>query len=501
MNFTSNYPHIPEIPNRLLMRFAERRVALFIGAGVSMSAAAPGWDKLVQSLFRSFRADDRELKEIEGFSLEQKVSYFVNQYGRHELNEALSSDLDQHRDLTIHKTLLALPISIVLTTNYDPHLQEAAELIGRDCHVIRSDSEIPLLFGTRELTIIHLYGDLENPLATEEDLINFERHHPGRSLLLQHVLLTHTVLFLGFSFRDYNLLNHVLRTHDIVRRAPPDNGTKPTHYAYMLDPNPPKMVELWPSRGVQILSTLFTKRQKQNPRALPDTFTKFVNELVEQAGAFSYKQINREEMIKREESNFLEDCVMHSRTPVMRHESTYSVLALPDRFSVKLVPSKEGHRIGIERREIYRKWLSRKGKILLLLNCNRLHLRARKDTLPKALQRLQAIKLVIEEQIDNENLIIGIRRHSDAKGGFASLGNAVLLQSDPPGTDGYKNTRIIRDRRAVEIFNKCFDRELDSIIRYATGNFENDLDIRLLNEINIKFIQTLLDKIESDGAV
>lgn len=496
----TRYPLIPKIPLPLCREFAEGRVVLFIGAGVSIAAHAPGWEGLVTSLFRQ-HGDDVENLDL---SLEQKVSLFLIRHGRLELNQNLDEQLNQHRDLTFHENIVSLPISLIMTTNYDPHLQQAAEKVGRACNLICKDHEVPRKFSRKDLTIIHLYGTTDEALASEEDLITFERERPALSLLLQQILLTRTVLFLGFSFRDFNVLNHVLRVQSLVNaRQPKEHVIK--HYAYMLEPKPPELIEIWCERRLCILATKgFPEDQKLDK--MSDVLGRFIRHLSKDVREFSIDKIQREEMIFREENNFLQASKQSLREPVMRRESTFSVLALPDKFEDSGLQSKKGYEIGIKRKKLYLDWLN-SGSIRLVLNCHLDILRARRYTKSVALQRIAEIKEIVAKHRAGGRLIIGVSRYATGDEGFSSLGDSVLFRSIPEASDkssqtqlrGYKKSNVIRDREAIDIFAHFFDQKLSGSMRDA-GTTDGDLkkkeNIETLTDATLRCLETLKDSVE-----
>lgn len=485
---------IPDLPPELRRDFAEGRVVLFLGAGVSMAADAPGWEELIQPLCDSMRLESRLLQRL---SLEQRVSFYLHRDGgRQELRKIFREELEQHRDLTAHKALISLPVSLILTTNYDPNLERAARLLRPSFEVIRSDREVPEKFQSRDLTIVHLYGNTEEFLASEEDLVNFEREHPALSSILQHVLLTRTVFFLGFSFRDHNILNHILRSQAMMRVENPRDYI-PRHYAYMIDPDPSLLPELWSRRGLRVL----VSRPGKTSRETSQLFIQFVRRLAQTVAELSYDQKEREEMVCRIESHYYYECADRGEEPLMRRESTFSVLALPEVFEESGLKLREGYNLGIKRKQIYEKWM--KGGILkLLLNCQPRyweHVRGYQSRM--ALQRLRVIRKVIMEQLDNPRFVLGVRRHPTAHQSFASLGSSLLLHSDSPPSEGiiYKKSDLIRDRHAISVFNLCFEREMEDLMRDAGAQFGAKAgpdDIKKLKVFSLEILGQLIEKLE-----
>ena len=495
MSSRKHTPTIPEIPQDLLKDFAEGRVVLFIGAGVSMAVDAPGWEGLIQPLFDKINLEARLLQRL---SLEQRVSFYLRRDGgRQELRKIFREELEQHRNLAAHKALISLPVSLILTTNYDPNLERAAQQLERSFEVILTDCEVPQKFLTKDLTIIHLYGNTVEFLASEEDLVNFEHEHPAFSSILQHVLLTRTVFFLGFSFRDHNVLNHILRSHAMMRVEKPTDYIR-SHYAYMIDPDSSLLPTLWEGRGLRII----TSKPGKTARETSQLFLQFVDRLAQAAAELSYNQKEREEMVCRVEKDYYWQCIERKQEPLMRRESTFSVLALPERFEESGLKLRKGYDLGIDRKRLYENWI-KGGKLKLLLNCQPRYWKiVRGYESDIALKRLLEIRKIALEQLENPRFTLGIRRHPSARQSYASLGNSLLLHSDSPSSTGiaYKNSDIIRDRHAIEVFNQCFERELEDLMRDAGARFGEDPgpdDIRQLKVFSLEVLDRLIEQLES----
>jgi hypothetical protein len=486
---------IPEIPQELREEFAEGRVVLFLGAGVSMAADAPGWEELIQPLFDKMKLEVGLLRRL---SLEQRVSFYLRRDGgRQELRKIFREELEQHRDLAAHMALISLPVSLILTTNYDPNLERAARTLRSSYEVILSDRDVPQKFQAKDLTIVHLYGNTEEFLASEEDLVNFERERPALSSILQHVLLTRTVFFLGFSFRDHNVLNHILRSHAMVRAENPIDHVR-RHYAYIIDPEPSLLKDLWERRGLKILPS----KPGETPQETSRIFLQFVHKLAQTVAEMSYDQKEREKMVCRVEQNHYWECI-HERPekPLMRRESTFSVLGLPESFKESGLDLLEGWELGLKRKRLYEKWM-KDGTLKLLLNCQPRYwesVRGYKSHI--ALQRLIEIRKLVLSQLENPGLVFGIRRHPSARQSYASLGSSLLLHSDSPPAAGipYKKSDIIRDRHAIEVFNQCFEREMEDLMRDAGALFGKEPgpdDIRKLKELSLETLDRLIAQLK-----
>jgi hypothetical protein len=178
------------------------------------------------------------------------------------------------------------------------------------------------------------------------------------------------------------------------------------------------------------------------------------------------------------------------------------VLALPEEFSESGLTLHEGYMRGIKRKRLYEDWM-KTGTLKLLLNCQpRYWKEVRGYERAIALQRLREIRKVVEAELDNARFVFGIRRHPTARQSYASLGSSLLLHSDSPPSAGiiYKKSDIIRDRHAVDVFNQCFERELEDLMRDAGARFGEAPEpghIRDLKIYSIPTLDRLIDDAES----
>jgi len=444
------------LPSGLITAFQDGRVALFLGAGVSMPAGAPGWETLIRPLRESLKD---HYARVESLDLPQVVSLAWAHDGDHALRSHLSDELELSRDLAVHEQLISLPTKIILTTNYDPCLGRAAAEARTPYKVIAKDEDVPS-FGRSSLKIVHLYGSADSPLATEEDLITFTRQQPGLAMLLQYTLATRTVLFIGFSFRDYNVLNHLLMAQAITGGT---DAAQP-HYAFMMmGEEEDAIIALWRRRKLEIFGYCDVPSERMS-----DVLVGFVEQLAN--SVYQKTQgIKREELAAREEERYFQ-VSDQDHPPVMRRESTFSVLAIPDDPG-KSGLSPEGHKRGLARKALYGKWI-KKGFLHLILNATEQYARdVRGYSDEMRFTRLSELKTVIQLYLDNPNLELVIRRRPLPPGhnvSYATLGHTVLFESEPSSNpakgDPFKASSVDRDSEAIEVFNNLFDREMYALM-------------------------------------
>jgi hypothetical protein len=112
-----------------------------------------------------------------------------------------------------HAFLAALPVGEVVTTNYDRLFEMASEAVGRPVNVLPYQAA-----GEGRRWLLKLHGCVTRPddiVLTREDYLRYEAGRAALAGIVQAMLITRHMLFVGFSLNDDNF--H--RIADTVRRA------------------------------------------------------------------------------------------------------------------------------------------------------------------------------------------------------------------------------------------------------------------------------------------
>jgi hypothetical protein len=110
-----------------------------------------------------------------------------------------------------HALLATLPVREVATTNYDDLFEQACTAVGRPAAVLPYAPD-----RTRDRWVLKLHGTVEHPeeiVLTRDDYLAYGER---RAALVQGLLITKHMLFLGFSLTDDNVHRIV---HDVARRS------------------------------------------------------------------------------------------------------------------------------------------------------------------------------------------------------------------------------------------------------------------------------------------
>jgi hypothetical protein len=189
-------------------------LALFLGAGVSAGAGLPLWSELLDRLARRAAMDESDRTALRKLpALDQAAVIEKRLGGPDDLRAAVRelSSGDQY-GLT-HALLASLPVREVVTTNYDELFELAWEARGRRSSVLPYR-----LWPNADAWVLKMHGSVSRPediVLTREHQIGYEERHAALAGIVQTLLLTRHMLFVGFSLSDDNF--H--RIADDVRRV------------------------------------------------------------------------------------------------------------------------------------------------------------------------------------------------------------------------------------------------------------------------------------------
>jgi hypothetical protein len=153
------------------------------------------------------------------------------------LGQAVAEQLRAEHYSLVHGLLAALPVPEVITTNYDALFEAASKAVGRLVDVLPYEQTAG---GRRWL--LKLHGCISRPediVLTREDYLRYDAGRAALAGLVQGLLITRHVLFVGFSLSDDNF--H--RIADAVRRAV---GRQPFGTSLAVAGNP-LLREVWAS--------------------------------------------------------------------------------------------------------------------------------------------------------------------------------------------------------------------------------------------------------------
>lgn len=205
-----------ELADRLGTMAARRELSVFIGAGVSRPMGFPDW----ATLLRDLGAPDTAIGP------ETDYPRLAEELGRDDLDDEIVRRFTTDRHALGHALILNLRTPSLVTTNYDPCLENAADVIHVDpgMRVIARE-----LAGGGSPWLLKLHGDIrhrETIVLTRSQYDRLATDHQALRGVVQTLMLTNHLLFLGFGFADSDFLamsEAVQRVRALARSASPSD--------------------------------------------------------------------------------------------------------------------------------------------------------------------------------------------------------------------------------------------------------------------------------------
>ncbi len=182
----------------------DNRLAIFVGAGISKYSETdvikiPLWSDLIKKI----QQDLGEHNEQDYLKLAQLYYLEFGEFSYYQmLKEFFSSNFEPSE---IHKLIFQIKPQYVITTNWDDILEKTVSEYNSFYDLVVSDED--LVKSTMQKKLIKMHGDFKhhNIVFKEDDYLNYSHNFPLTENFIKSILSTHTVLFIGYSYNDYNL--------------------------------------------------------------------------------------------------------------------------------------------------------------------------------------------------------------------------------------------------------------------------------------------------------
>lgn len=209
-----DYPALQQLANALWRVGTSRGAALLVGAGFSKYAERPAADTPEPPLWTDFAkimasalypSDSDQVPRDPLRLAEEYKAYF----GRAALDELIRIHINDGawQPGILHKDILNLEWSDVLTTNWDTLLERTAvSVVSRSYEIVRSEAD---LAHTRSPRIVKLHGSVgasDRFIVTEEDYRTYPTKFAAFVNFSRQVFIENELCLIGFSGDDPNFL-------------------------------------------------------------------------------------------------------------------------------------------------------------------------------------------------------------------------------------------------------------------------------------------------------
>ena len=227
----------------LARSISQRRVVLFVGAGVSMSLGLPSWNELVQHMAIELGYDPAILVSP-GATYLTIAEYYKLEKGkigglRSWMDREWNVPDDKLRDSKVHNQIVDLEFQYIYTTNYDRNIERSHALRGKRFAKIANAKDV----STAEPDLPHIvkfHGDFDDDnsiVLTESDYFERLSFETPLDIKFRADILGRTVLFVGYSLADLNMRFLLYKMQKMWKQSGYESD-RPPSYMFMTRPDP-----------------------------------------------------------------------------------------------------------------------------------------------------------------------------------------------------------------------------------------------------------------------
>jgi len=217
---------VPDLPDEIVEAAKDGNLILFVGAGLSVQMKLPSWSGLAKLALEDLRKekiiDYSELEQLLALNDSKKqltIAQIIADENSFDLDLAkhLNSDAD---DEGIYRYVNDIGCSCV-TTNYDnllrpryidPNKPKGQTTPSTPDPVYRIDENLMSALNEPG-TVIHIHGSIKEPSSMVVTTSDYLLHYDSDDLqyFLGELFNKKTVLFIGYSLEESEVLEHILR--------------------------------------------------------------------------------------------------------------------------------------------------------------------------------------------------------------------------------------------------------------------------------------------------
>lgn len=203
---------IRENIKRIIKAKEQKKLTIFVGAGVSMNSGVPSWGELIKILKNGIELDDDENDYLKIPQL------YYNQRGEKEYYDTVLEAL-KHKNSSynpINEVICSLSPQHIITTNYDIFFEEVVKNEGYQYSIVKCDSDFPTAVYPNYIIKMHGCFETRNIVLKENDYLEYSQNFPLIESYVKGLFASNLVLFIGFSFSDINLKYILQRVSSIL---------------------------------------------------------------------------------------------------------------------------------------------------------------------------------------------------------------------------------------------------------------------------------------------
>lgn len=195
------------IPNQLKTAIKEKKLILFIGAGLSSNAGLPLWKDIV-----SLTLDHPNIEKGEGYKAALNQGLFtpleildkIKNHNKREIYTTFEKETSVKKESDIHKNLSKISRKII-TTNYDCLIEDNTNIEKIDTNSVYKLQKLD----DADEFVLKIHGctsAIDNAVIFTADYKNLYEENGLAKFQLTKILSTHHCLFIGYSLSDHYLV-------------------------------------------------------------------------------------------------------------------------------------------------------------------------------------------------------------------------------------------------------------------------------------------------------
>lgn len=247
-----------EAAPRLRQEYHDGRLIPFLGAGFSKPLKLPDWRELISWMAERLGIEP-DLFLLHG-RYEQLAEYFhlAGHDHFHQLVYEMTRRFDSEeaartrQSSRMHQALAGLDWRTIYTTNYDSHVEGALQDAKKKVAVLASFDDFQLRREPGMCEVIKFHGTLARPdtiILTESSFFQRIALEAPVDQRLRADLLSHSFLFIGYSFSDLNIRYIWYRMHQLRHQgqASARRGTARRCFfaTFGVGPIQPELLDQW----------------------------------------------------------------------------------------------------------------------------------------------------------------------------------------------------------------------------------------------------------------
>ncbi len=211
-----------------IINFARRgELVLFLGAGVSAGAGLPSWGQLLTHLTEKSGISEEQHKSLSGFNFLDQAEILKRELAKNniDMNQEIVALLGAKQLYSLTHALISnWPVNEAVTQNYDTMYENAC----RDSK--QPLSVIPYTFDENsDKWLLKMHGCITQPddiVLSRSDYLDYDYTRSALSGIVQALLVTKHMLFLGFSLTDDHFIQLIFDVHKAVKGMVKSTGHK-----------------------------------------------------------------------------------------------------------------------------------------------------------------------------------------------------------------------------------------------------------------------------------